>query len=103
MIADYAKMAIKSKTQEELCFPRGNVEAKPVLASTNSNVIEKKVLKRKVEKDLFSNKEKSLVKKKKQKKQKEEGSIFEVKSVSILTYSSLSEGQILLGFVSQAG
>ena len=51
---------------------------------------------------MFSNKEKNIVKKKKVKKDKsEKTSLFDVKTVSTLTYSSLTEGQLLLGFVSK--
>ena len=96
------KMAIMGKVREEKCFPRGNVETKAPLVSADN--LPAKSVKRKVEKDLFSNREQKAVKKKKVKKGKSAGeaeSMFDVKSVPSLLYSSLSEGQVLLGFVRQ--
>ena len=95
-------MAIMNKAKQEKSFPRGSVESKPLGTDSSNLPPSQKVLKRKVEKDLFSNKEK-VVKKKKLKKAKkdEKTSLFDVKTVSTLTYSSLSEGQLLLGFISQ--
>jgi len=85
---------------EEKSFPRGApVVAKP-LEPVKENI--PKVSKKK-EKDLFSNKEQKVVKKKKDKarKEKKNKSLFDVSSVGTLVYSQLSEGQVLLGFVSQ--
>ena len=96
-------MAIMGKVREEKCFPRGNVESKIPLIPTNS--LPSAPVKRKVEKDLFSNKVQKAVKKKKVKKDKKDGgkvSMFDVKAVPSLSYSQLSEGHVLLGFVSQA-
>ena len=90
-------MAIMGKVREEKCFPRGNVETKPPLVKAKS-------VKRKVEKDLFSNREQKAVNRKKVKKGKsarEPESLFDLKSVPSLRYSDLSEGQVLLGFVCQ--
>ena len=95
-------MAIMGKVREEKCFPRGNVESKIPLIPTNS--LPSAPVKRKVEKDLFSNKVQKAVKKKKVKKDKKDGgkvSMFDVKAVPSLSYSQLSEGHVLLGFVSQ--
>ena len=91
-----------NKVREEVNFPRGNVEVK-TLTEKSPNKPSEKVLKRKQEQDLFSNKEKKVEKKKKKAKKgdKEKTSLFDVKSVPTLKYSSLSEGQILLGFISQ--
>ena len=88
-------------SREEKSFPRGNVESKPLVASPAVNKPIQKVVKRKVEKDLFSNKEQKLKKKKIKKDKKEKTSLLDVKTVSTLTYSSLTPGQLLLGFVSQ--
>ena len=95
-------MAIMGKVREEKCFPRGNVESKIPLIPTNS--LPSAPVKRKVEKDLFSNKVQKAVKKKKVKKDRKDGgkvSMFDVKAVPSLSYSQLSEGHVLLGFVSQ--
>ena len=88
-------------SREEKSFPRGNVESKPLVTSAAINKPIQKVVKRKVEKDLFSNKEQKLKKKKIKKDKKEKTSLLDVKTVSTLTYSSLTPGQLLLGFVSQ--
>lgn len=91
-----------NKAQEEVSFPRGNADVK-ALSDKSQNKIPEKVVKRKAEKDLFSNKEMKVDKKKKKakKNRNEKTSMFDVKSVPSLTYSSLSEGQVLLGFISQ--
>ena len=99
-------MAIMGKVREEKCFPRGNVESKVPLVSAE-NIPAKKV-KRKVEKELFSNREQKSVTKKKVKKTKNKkdnrpASLFDVKAVPDLFYNQLSEGLVLLGFVSQVG
>ena len=68
---------------------------------------EKKILKRKVEKELFSIKkdtrQQQVSKKKKQEKKEKKSisSVFDVVSVPALTYGSLTDGQLLLGWVSQ--
>ena len=95
-------MTIMNKAQEEVSFPRGNADVK-ALSDKSQNKIPEKVVKRKAEKDLFSNKEMKVDKKKKKakKNRNEKTSMFDVKSVPSLTYSSLSEGQVLLGFVYQ--
>jgi len=95
-------MAIMGRVREEKNFPRGNVEIKAPLIPADR--LPAKPVKRKVEKDLFSNRvQKPVVKKKKVKKDKDgqKESLFDVKSVASLSYSQLSEGQVLLGFVSQ--
>jgi len=87
------------KLLEEKSFPRGAPELKPVESVTPTNV--PKAVKKK-EKDLFSNKEQKVSKKKKDKKKdKTKKSLFDVSTVATLSYSQLSEGQVLLGFVSQ--
>ena len=95
-------MVMMNKVREEVSFPRGNVEVK-TLTEKSPNKPSEKVLKRKQEQDLFTNKEKKDVKKKKKAKKgsNEKTSLFDVKSVPTLTYSSLSEGQVMLGFISQ--
>ena len=92
-----------NKVREEVNFPRGNVEVKTLAEKSPNKPSEKVLLKRKPEQDLFSNKEKKVEKKKKKVKkgQNEKTSLFDVKSVPTLTYSSMSEGQVLLGFISQ--
>ena len=64
-------MAIMNKAKQEKSFPRGSVESKPLGTDSSNLPPSQKVLKRKVEKDLFSNKEK-VVKKKKLKKAKKD-------------------------------
>ena len=77
------------KLLEEKSFPRGAPEFKPVEPAPANNV-PKANIKRK-EKDLFSNKEQKVVKKKKDKKKDKKKSLFDVSSVASLTYSQLSE------------
>ena len=98
---DYVIMVIMNKAREEVSFPRGSVEVKTQAEKSPTKPSEK-VLKRKQEQDLFSNKEKKVEKKKKKVKKgpNEKTSLFDVKIVPTLTYSSMSEGQVLLGFIS---
>jgi len=86
------------KLLEEKSFPRGAQPVVKPLEPVTDNV--PKVDKKK-EKDLFSNKEQKVVKKKKAKKKEKNKSIFDVSTVGTLSYSQLSEGQVLLGFISQ--
>jgi len=86
------------KLLEEKSFPRGASEIKPVESAPANNV--PKTSKKK-DKDLFSNKEQKVVKKKKDKKKDVKKSLFDINTVATLSYSQLLEGQVLLGFVSQ--
>jgi len=86
------------KNLEEKSFPRGAPTVVKPLEPVPGNV--PKVVKKK-EKDLFSNKEQNVNKKKKAKKKEKSKSIFDVSTVGTLSYSQLSEGQVLLGFISQ--
>jgi len=98
-------MVSKTKAVEEN-FPRGKASQ---AAKTQSEV--KKVEKPVKEKDLFSvrdtsgkpakpNVDKKKDKKKKKDKGKDGGSIFDVKSVTPVTYEQLAEGMVMLGYIS---
>ena len=88
------------KLPEEISFPRGQTpQTAGSLKPITENVI--KSASKKKEKDLFSNKDQKILKKKKDKKQKKiPKSILDISNVPSLTYSQLSEGQVLLGWVS---
>ena len=92
---------------DEVAFPRGVGQ----VVKTNTVPDEKVPIKkgneekRKIERDLFSSKSKPVVKEKKSKKKdkskKQNKSTLEVRNVANLTYSQLSEGLVLLGYISQ--
>jgi len=96
-------MVAKTKAVEEN-FPRGKSQAGKTDAPASFKKVEKPVK----EKDLFSVKEtsgKSVDKKKDKKKPKkgsgkDGGSIFDVKSVTTVSYSQLAEGMVMLGYIS---
>jgi len=85
------------KNSEETSFPRG-----AVLSTIPNNDKADVVKVKKVEKELFGNKQVKNVKKKKDKdKKKKTTSVFDIVTVPTLTYTQLSEGQVVLGVISQ--
>ena len=91
---------------DEVAFPRGVGQVAKASAVPDEKVPLKKGKEtRKVERDLFSSKSKPVAKEKKNKKKdkskKQNKSTLEVRNVANLTYSQLSEGLVLLGYISQ--
>lgn len=97
-----------SKTKAvEVSFPRGKAQAAKTEAPSEVKKLEKPVK----EKDLFSvrntsekpgkqNVDKKKDKKKKKGAGKDGGSIFDVKTVTPVSYSQLAEGMVMLGYIS---
>ena len=91
---------------DEVAFPRGVGQVVKASAVPDEKVPLKKGKEtRKIERDLFSSKSKPVAKEKKNKKKdkskKQNKSTLEVRNVANLTYSQLSEGLVLLGYISQ--
>ena len=91
---------------DEVAFPRGVGQVVKASAVPDEKIPLKKVKEtRKIERDLFSSKSKPVAKEKKNKKKdkskKQNKSTLEVRNVANLTYSQLSEGLVLLGYISQ--
>ena len=91
---------------DEVAFPRGVGQVVKASAVPDEKVpLQKGKETRKVERDLFSSKSKPVAKEKKNKKKdkskKQNKSTLEVRNVANLTYSQLSEGLVLLGYISQ--
>ena len=91
---------------DEVAFPRGVGQVVKASAVPDEKVPPKKGKEtRKIERDLFSSKSKPVAKEKKNKKKdkskKQNKSTLEVRNVANLTYSQLSEGLVLLGYISQ--